>query len=98
MDYEIDEHPDVDGPSPDAVVAQLRSECRAMAIKLTSDDCVNLQAAARLIDRTPKTLTNWRADGCSLPIGRRLMGRSVGGRIYYTLAEIADWRVRNTEP
>lgn len=102
MEHQTGIYPDENGGDRNALIAAaaalLRGECREMAIKLTSDDCVNLQAAARLIDRTPKTLTNWRTDSCSLPIRRRIIGRSVGGRIYYTLTEIAEWRVRNTEP
>ena len=77
-----------------AMVATLRVEVQSIpGARIAPDGSVKSSTAARLIDRSQKTLLNWRTAHCPLGREQKIVGKLVGGRIRYSLAEIAEWRI-----
>jgi hypothetical protein len=66
----------------------LRRWCLDNSHCVTPDDAVHEATAALILDRSPGTVANWRANGgASLPWFRS--GRT--GRVRYRLSDLADY-------
>jgi hypothetical protein len=73
--------------APEDPVERLRRWCRENGHVVLPDASVYEDTAARILDRSPGTLKNWRGrGGDQLPFYRH--GRS--GRIRYRLTDLAD--------
>ena len=69
-------------------VERLRRWCLDHGHLVTPDDCVRESVAALILDRSPGTVANWRANGgAAVPWFRS--GRT--GRVRYRLADLADY-------
>jgi hypothetical protein len=55
----LDARPVADVPDAD----RLRARCSEMGIRVGADGCIGLPEAARLVDRTERTLRRWRESG-----------------------------------
>jgi hypothetical protein len=78
---------ELEQPAPADPVEQLRRWCRENGHVVLPDASVYEDTAARILDRSPGTLKNWRGrGGDQLPFYRH--GRS--GRIRYRLTDLAD--------
>lgn len=64
---------------------QIRRWCEENGYLITADGAVYEDVAARLLDRAPGTLANWRTAGTGPPYYRS--GRT--GRVRYRLTDIA---------
>jgi hypothetical protein len=70
-------------PDPDAdALTLMRAACVTMQIVRSWDDHVSERDAAKLLNRSPKTLRNRRALDRPLPFRRR------GGRVEYALIDV----------
>ncbi len=70
-----------------STLAQLRDWCQRNGRHVAPDESVDEATAAEIVDRSPGTLTNWRAQGIGPPYRR--IGRT--GRVRYPLAGIAAY-------
>jgi hypothetical protein len=81
----------LDADDHQTTVEDLRRTCRENGWGFPADR-VSEQTAARLLDRSPGTLRNWRSFGSRpLPYSRPGSGR---GRITYRLADVAEFMDR----
>ena len=73
----------------EAKVEELRSCCRDSGIPVSVTGTVTESEAARLLDRAPPTLANWRYGDAPIPF------RKVNGRVRYALSDLAAWMLEN---
>lgn len=64
-------------------VLELKSHCQELEIYVSYDGWISEQSAGTLLQRTDKTIKNWRYSDRPLPF------RKISGRIQYSLREIA---------
>lgn len=69
-------------------IAALRAACAASNICISIHGTVSERDAATLLERAKKTLERWRYEGNGVPV------EMSGGRVRYSLREIALWRIR----
>ena len=77
-------------PAPDPV-ADLRSACADLGIRVSHDGYVDEAGAAELLGKSKSTLRNWRTQHAPIPHRRFL------AKIEYSLADIADFIADNCE-
>ncbi len=73
-----------------ARILALRSLCAASRLKVTADDLVRENVAARFLGYEPKTLRNDRSGARRWPYVQR------GRLVFYRLADLAIWMVENS--
>ena len=71
------------------VEEKLRAACDDAGIVVSVTGTVTEADAARLVDRAPTTLANWRYAERSIPF------RRINGRIRYALSDLARWQIEN---
>jgi hypothetical protein len=69
-------------------IAAIRAACAASNIGISVMGTVSECDAARLVERSKRTLEKWRYSGCGIPA---VMS---GTRARYSIREIALWRLR----
>ncbi len=67
---------------PETTAAQLATWCSDRGYNVSADDCVGEDGAAAILQRSPATLTNWRAMNVGPAFHRR-------GRVRYRLVDLA---------
>lgn len=88
---------DIDTDFAAAVAVELvavEAECDAKGYAVRSG-MVDQHAAAELVFHSYGRLRIWRTRSCTIPMTQRIIGRKIGTKVLYPLAEIAEWRVRN---
>jgi hypothetical protein len=77
---------------PAVEVEDLRRFCRDRNLVIFAGERVTEETAAAILGRQSSTLRNWRCEGAPLRFSRSGQGR---GRIYYYLADLAQFLTRD---